>query len=84
MSGHGVIPQGGRPSHIMSPSSHSQFSGGHLRNSGVISAGKPYDPHAEPEFLTAGRTLKVVLGDTVVLPCKLKNLGNISVSNDRK
>ena len=75
-SGHGVVSRGGLPPNVMSPSSHSQFSGGHIGNNGVISAVETFDPHAEPEFLTVGKRLEITLGDTVVLPCKLKNLGN--------
>ena len=33
------------------------------------------DDDLEPEFLTSAQKLKVELGDTVVLPCKVANLG---------
>ena len=39
------------------------------------------DPFIEPEFLTQGQRLEVVLGDTVVLPCKLNHLGKKPTSN---
>lgn len=74
-----MIPHGGHPSNVMSPSLHSQFNSGggssHVGNQRVISPLDSFDPHAEPEFFTEGKRLEVVLGDTVVLPCKLKNLG---------
>lgn len=34
------------------------------------------DPNMEPEFLTNSQELEVVLGDTVVLPCKVAHLGD--------
>ena len=69
------MSRGGISSNVMSPSSHSQFSVGHPGNNGVVSPLDTFDPHAEPEFLTEGKRIEVVLGDTVVLPCKLENLG---------
>ena len=72
---HGLISHQGIPPNAMSPSSHSQFNVGHGGNSRLMSSLESFDPHAEPEFLTDGKRLEVVLGDTVVLPCKLKNLG---------
>ena len=47
----------------------------------MISPVDAYDPHAEPEFLTDGERLEVVLGDTVVLPCQLRNLGKTSIQS---
>ena len=74
-----VSQRGGLSSNIMSPSSsHSQFGvGQHMGNKRVISSLESFDPHAEPEFLTDGKRIEIVLGDTVVLPCKLNNLGKI-------
>ena len=76
---HGMVSQrGGLSSNIMSPSSsHPQFGVGHMGNKRVISSLESFDPHAEPEFLTDGKRIEIVLGDTVVLPCKLNNLGKI-------
>ena len=68
----------------MSPSLHTQFNNGgvgHVGNQRVISPVDAYDPHAEPEFLTDGERLEVVLGDTVVLPCQLRNLGKTSIQS---
>ena len=48
-----------------------------MGNKRVISSLESFDPHAEPEFLTDGKRIEIVLGDTVVLPCKLNNLGKI-------
>ena len=78
--GHGGVSHGGLPPNIMSPSSHSQFSVGNIGNKRVITTSlESFDPHAEPEFLTEGKRLEVVLGDTVVLPCKLENLGETTL-----
>ena len=76
---HGMVSHQGISPNVMSPSSHSQFNVGHGGNSRVMSSLESFDPHAEPEFLTDGKRLEVVLGDTVVLPCKLKNLGKIKL-----
>ena len=74
-----MMSQGGHPQNVMSPSLHPRFNNGggvgHVGNQRVISPLDSFDPHAEPEFLTEGKRLEVVLGDTVVLPCKLNNLG---------
>ena len=79
---HGRISQGAHSPNIMSPSLHTQFNNGgvgHVGNQRVISPVDAYDPHAEPEFLTEGERLEVVLGDTVVLPCQLRNLGKTNI-----
>ena len=69
MNSHNSGMSRGVASHGLSPL---QYDGG----GGMISAGgELYDPHAEPKFLTSGERLEVILGDTVVLPCKLDNLG---------
>lgn len=33
------------------------------------------DPSIPPRFISRGNTFKVVLGDTVTLPCEVQNLG---------
>ncbi|CAB4068956.1 unnamed protein product [Lepeophtheirus salmonis] len=45
-----------------------------LRNGRLIP--DPSSIGAEPEFMTQGQVLRTELGDTVVLPCKIKNLGD--------
>ena len=40
-------------------------------------ASPPHSHLIEPELLTASKEIEVVLGDTVVLPCKVAHLGKI-------
>ncbi len=57
-------------SSFYSPSSSSSF---HGEDSSPHGGGGP----KEPEFVTHNQLIEVVLGDTVILPCKIANIGNI-------
>lgn len=45
-----------------------------------LAASKPLMPTTQPRFLSRGHTYRAVVGDTLVLPCEVENLGTHSMS----
>lgn len=53
---------------------------GYCQNLGeLIPTADANSPIAVPKFLTRGHLYKAIVGDTIELPCKVHNLGNIQI-----